>query len=321
MGDFIKSAGMFHVAFGVRDLDKSVKFYMETLEITEILEEFHLTFNPMPDTFHNSFHLIEGKMIFHKTGGLTLEPIIKRCPTPRAIFAEPRLGDIGPNKVTFAVSDVETFFQQYQEKVRFIGNPQFTTLPGLGDYAFVYGKDPDGNILEFASWEGAKVEEGLLGGARILGVGVTDLARSKAFYQEHCDMDIVVSEHDKFSGLVGGVSGSPDMHIKSCLLDCSRSDQSPVGTAMFELYEVSNPRGRSIPFGTEWGDYGFMELSTVAIGNKYELALYYENHGIEVVQRPTTVSVDNDENMENWFMYARDPDGNFVETVGFNPLG
>ena len=84
MEDFVKSAGMFHVGFGVRNLETSVKFYMETLALTEILEEFNFTMNPMPDTFHNSFHIIEGKMIFHKTGGLfylqPTEPDIRRAP-------------------------------------------------------------------------------------------------------------------------------------------------------------------------------------------------------------------------------------------------
>jgi extradiol dioxygenase family protein len=63
-----------------------------------------------------------------------------------------------------------------------------------------------------------------------------------------------------------------------------------------------------------------IKACSAALGNKYALALYYEEQGIEVVQRPTTVAVDEEENMENWFMYARDPDGNFVETVGFNQM-
>lgn len=320
MGDFVKSAGIFHVGFGVRKLDVSTKFYMETLELTEIFECFDQATNPMADTFRNSHHVLSGNMFCHKTGGLTLEPVQLRCPTPRAIWTTPQLGDIGPNKITFAVADVEKFFKEYQDKVKFLGEPQSTTVPGLGEYAFVYGRDPDNNIVEFASWEGAKVDQGLIGGVRILGMGVTELERSKAFFQKHCDMDVIVSEHDKFSGLVGSVSGSPDTQVKSCLLDCSKSSQAPVGTAMLELYEVSNPRGRSIPFGTMWGDFGFMETSTVALGSMYQLALYYEEEGVEVVQSPTTAIVDEEEGVEYWFIYARDPDGNFIETVGVHPI-
>jgi hypothetical protein len=133
---------------------------MDTLELTEIFQEFSMKINPMADTFHNSMHIIEGKMIHHKSGDLTLEPIIKRCPTPRPFFTTPRLGDIGPNKITFAVSEVEKFFREYHGKVQFFGKPRSTTLPGLGEYTFVYGKDPDANILEFASWASAQAEEG-----------------------------------------------------------------------------------------------------------------------------------------------------------------
>lgn len=39
-----------------------------------------------------------------------------------------------------------------------------------------------------------------------------------------------------------------------------------------------------------------------------------------MVQRPTTVAVDEEADMENWFMYARDYDGNFVETDGFHQM-
>jgi catechol 2,3-dioxygenase-like lactoylglutathione lyase family enzyme len=319
MSDFVKCAGVFHVGFGVRNLEAATKFYMETLELSESFTEFDMSVNPMADTFRNSMHIIEGNMFYHKTGGLTLEPVCKKAPTPKAIFSPPRLGDIGPNKITFAVADVEKFFQEYQDKVEFFGKPHATVLPGLGDYSFVYGKDPEGNILEFASWADGRPEQGMLCGARILGVAVTDLERAKSWYQKHCDMDIVVSEHDKFSGLVAEVSGSPETQVKSCLLDTSKREHAPVGTCLLELYEVSKPSGRSIPMGSEWGDYGFMELSMVGLGSKYDLARYYEEQGVEIAQRPTAADVM--EGNEVWFIYAKDPDGNYVETVGFYQLG
>jgi catechol 2,3-dioxygenase-like lactoylglutathione lyase family enzyme len=320
MENFIKSAGIFHVGFGVRDLEVSRKFYQETMGFTEMVECFDQVNDTMADTFRNTHHVLSGYMFHHRTGGLTLEPIQLQCPTPRAIFTMPQLGDIGPNKVTFAVSNVEKFVTEYQEKVKFLGEPQSVTLPGFGEYTFVFGRDPDNNILEFASWDGATVDQGGTGGIRILGLAVTEMERSKAFYQKHCDMDVVVSEHDRFSGLVSAVSGSPDTRVKSCLLDCGKGSRSPFGTAMLELYEVSSPRGRSIPFGTQWGDFGFMETSTVALGSMYQLAQYYEKEGIEIVQRPTTAVVNKEEGVEYWFMYVRDPDGNFVETVGIHSI-
>lgn len=318
VSDFVKSAGVFHVGFGVRDLKVSSQFYQETLELTETFYDFEPLFSPMADTFRDSLHIIEGNMFYHKTGGLTLEPVKKSTPTPQPIHSQPRLGDVGPNKITFAVADVEKFCNEYQDRIKFFSEPRTTTLPGLGEYTFVYGKDPDNNILEFASWSDGKPEEGMFGGARILGIGVTDLERSKAWFQKHGDMDIVVSEHDKFSGMVGEVSGSAETKVKSCLLACSKSSLSPVGTCMLELYEVSGPRGRSIPFGAQWGDYGFMETSMVAVGSKHKLALYYEEQGVEIAQRGTSAGVED--GTEIWFMYAKDPDGNYIETVGFNPV-
>jgi catechol 2,3-dioxygenase-like lactoylglutathione lyase family enzyme len=320
MSDFVNSVGLYHVGFGVRNLERSTKFYMETLGLSEMFEQFPGSTNSMADTFHNSAHCFDANMFHHSEGGLTLEPVFKHYPTPRPIFAKPQYGDIGPNKVTFAVANVEKFFNDYQGKVTFLGKPQATKIPGLGDYAFVFGRDPDGNIVEFASWDGAVAEGNLLGSVKILGVGVTNLERSKEFYQKHCGFDVVVSEHDKFSGLVGEASGSANAKVKSVLLDNSRASECPVGTAMLELYEVSDPSGRSVPFGTQWADFGFMELCLVCPGDVNELAMYYRDQGIEIVQRPTHLGNDEDNTVEYWFTYVRDPDGIFVETVGFRPI-
>jgi len=293
---------------------------METLELAEVLNRFDESINSMADTFHNSPHNFAGLLFYHQSGGISLEPIYKRYPTPRPIQNSPRLGDLGVNKLTYAVSDTDQLYREYRDKVMFFGEPRTAKLPRLGEYVFVYGKDPDGNIIEFASWAEAKIEDGLFGGVRSIGISVTDLDRSKAWYQTHCDLDIVVAEHDHFSGLVDEVSGSSGTKVRSCLLDSSRRQDALLPTGMLELYEVSNPRGRSMPFGTEWGDYGYMEVCFLSPYNINELAIYYYDQGIDVVQRPTSFGEDEERTIQYWFMYVKDPDGNFVEIVGLHPI-
>jgi len=313
-----KALGIHHVGFGVKDLKKTRKFYEETLEFRGMLEEWEYSINSMADTFRNSPHNFEGWMPFQEAGGIIIEPILMKWPTPRPIHVNPQYGDIGVNKLTIAVPDVAKFCKTYNKKIQFCGKPKKVKLPGLGDYEFVYGKDPDGNLLEFATWDGVKVEKGTFGGAQILGVSVTDLERSKAFYKKHCDFDVVVSEHDAFSGKVGEVSGSKGTKVKSCLLDCSKREAGEGG--MLELYEVSKPRGRSIPFGTQWGDFGYMEVTLISMANIHDLHNYYIEQGLDVVQRPTNFGTDEEGTVEYWFIYVRDPDGIFVETVVVRPL-
>ena len=304
-----KAAGVNHVGFGVRNLEVARKFYQETLDFTFIWDQWDYSINTMADAFRNSPHNFLGYMFRQKIGGLLLEPILKKYPTPRAIRKKVCYGDLGVNKITIAVADVKEFYGAYRDKIVFFSEPKSTVLPGIGDYSFVYGQDPDGNLLEFASWEGANVKEGIFGGALSVGISVSDLERTKQFYQQHCDFDVVVSEHECFSGLVGEMTGNENTKVKSCLLDCSKRKHG----GMLELYEVSNPRGRSIPFGSEWGDFGYMEICLNSLWNAIDLQKYYLEKGVDVVQRPTKFSESPNGVYQYWFLYALDPDGVFVE--------
>jgi len=311
-----KAAGVHHVGFGVRNLKAAETYYQQTLGFSAVLEAWEDSVNSMADTYRNSPHNYAGFMSVQPAGGIIIEPIFKKWPTPRPIQATPRYGDIGVNKLTIAVSDPGRLFQEYPERIDFFGSPVSVDLPGLGPYEFVYAKGPDGNIIEFAAWAGAPVKDGLFGGARILGLSVTDLERSKAFYQAHCGFDVVVGEHDRFSGHVGDISGQADTRVRSCLLDSSR--RKPGRGGMIELYEVSNPRGRSIPFGTEWGDFGYMEVCLFYPGNILDLHKYFLEQGLDVPQRPTCFGRNEQGTVDYWFLYVRDPDGILIESVGYH---
>jgi catechol 2,3-dioxygenase-like lactoylglutathione lyase family enzyme len=141
---------------------------------------------------------------------------------------------------------------------------------------------------------------------------VTDLERSVAFYQKYVDFDTVVVEpHEAFSGLVSEVSGSKDTQVRSCLLANSN------GFHMLELYEVSKPRGRSIPFQVIWGDYGYLECCCVCT-DVLTLARNFLSEGLELISNPTPIDL-HEEGLQGtaWFIYVRDPDGIPVEVVEF----
>lgn len=77
---------------------------------------------------------------------------------------------------------------------------------------FVYCRDPEGNLVEFVSITNVEVKGGF-GGARSVGISVTDLERSIFFYQKHLGFDVMmISSHENFSGLVDEVSGDKDTH-------------------------------------------------------------------------------------------------------------
>lgn len=300
-----KITGVQHVGLGVRDIDASKAFYQQVLNCSQVWYEFGTVYNPMSDFFRSSPHVLSAWMGAQEVEGVVIECVQLIDPTPRPIHKEVRYGDIGVNKITVEVADVETFCEQYAEKIKFLCEPKRADIPGWGDYCFAYGADPDGNLIEFIS--SSRIEaEGTPGRIRSVGISVTDLERSTAFYQKHTDFDtIVIEPHESFSGLVGEVSGSADTQVRSCLLASSN------GFHMLELYEVSKPRGRSIPFHTLWGDYGYLEAAYVS-DDLLATAKYWIEEGLEFICHPTPIEMGD---VTGWFMYGRDPDGIPVEFI------
>lgn len=304
-----KTTGVQHVGLGVRDLEKSRVFYRDVLQCTKVYADFGKIWNVMPDFFRSSPHVLDGFMYRQEEGGIIVEPVQRLDPPPRPIHKQIFFGDIGVNKMTVEVSDAEKFYREYQGKLKFLTKPQSTNIPGWGDYSFVFGADPDGNLIEFVSSSKIKVPN-TLGKIRSLGVSVTELERSMAFYQKYVDYDtVVIKPHDSFSGLVGEVSGSATTEVKSCLLANSN------GYHMLELYEVSKPRGRSIPLHALWADYGYLEVAHTC-GDILTLANYYTSEGLEFDCAPSPIAVESELYSGTiWFMYIRDPDGIPVEFI------
>ena len=304
-----KVTGVHHIGIGVRNIEVSRQFYRDVLNCTQVMADFGIGYNGMSDFFRTSPHVFNGWMYHQLEDGIVIECIQRFEPTPRPIHKQPRYGDIGVNKLTVEVADAGKFCEAYKDKIRFLCEPKETNIPGWGDYRFVYGTDPDENLIEFISSSTIKVD-GMLGRIRSLGISVTELERSVAFYRKHTDFDTVILEpHESFSGLVGEVSGSRDTRVRSCLLANSN------GCHMLELYEVSKPRGRSMPFHVLWGDYGYLEgcfLCNDILG----LTRHLLKEDLEFISHPTAIEV-NEPGLQStaWFIYVRDPDGIPVELL------
>ncbi len=205
--------------------------------------------------------------------------------------------------MTVEVSDIERFCSEYSDRIKLLTEPQSTEIPGWGDYDFVYGADPDGCLIEFVSGSNI-VSDKTLGRIRSVGISVTDLDRSIEFYQSYLDYDkVVIEPHESFSGMVGAIAGSDTTEVRSVLLGNGN------GYHMVELYEVSKPRGRSIPMHTLWADYGYLEACHCC-DDILGLAKYYTSEGIEFACKPSPIDVES-EGLSGtaWFMYIRDPDG------------
>ena len=200
-----------HVAIGVKSLETMKSFYRDALEFTNVFAE-------IPEAEHGAMRevlrmtpVFAAILFAQAAGGINVELTKMVDPVPRPIRRDFRYGDIGVAKIAIPVSDLERLYRDLKGRFNFCSRPKRVAIPGWGDYHFVYCRDPEGNLIEFVSAEKFPVPA-RFGGARWLGVSVTDLGRSMPFYQKHLGFDtVVINTHESFSGLVDEVSGGqPD---------------------------------------------------------------------------------------------------------------
>jgi catechol 2,3-dioxygenase-like lactoylglutathione lyase family enzyme len=299
-------AGVHHIAIGLNNMKSMKSFYKDILEFKADPQEPPAGPQAiMSEITRGVTPVFTTTLLSQDAGGIIVEFISMNTPAPRAIRQDFRYGDIGVNKMTIAVSDVKKVYGELKNKANFCSSPKSVEIPGWGAYNFVYAKDPEGNLIEFAS--GAKIPvKNRFGGVISIGIGVTDLKRSIAFYQKNTGFDtLFIKPHDSFSGLVDEVSGGKSTKVRSCVLSSSR------GSGMVELFEVLEPRGRSIPSYTLWGDFGYHQTALMC-KNVPEIADYLEKEGLEFVLKLQRMSGE-----DAAFTYVRDPDGIVLEFLSF----
>ena len=273
--------GIDHVGLGVRDMKRMTSFYADVfgLEIVaSIPEGDHPAIRGLlrsPTAVHSSC------LLASRAGGLTLALFQQVDPPPRPIRADHRYGDIGVAKLRFFVAD---------------------------PHGSRYVSDPEGNLIELSNAPEPPSGTGPL--LSSVGVAVTDLDRSLAFYRDVLGLDTMLQTPDEhFSGLLDKVTGHAGTTARSCVLGSSK------GRGALELVEVTKPRGRSIPFGTQWGDFGYLQLCLYATAGE-RLAAQVVAEKLDVILPLQTV---DDPDFPAQFMYLRDPDGIPVEVLVYPP--
>lgn len=297
--------GVDHVGVGVRDIESVKSFYRDAFGFETVLFQ-------MPEEDHQGMHGLlrapravhSSQLLSQETGGPTLALFQATDPAPRPIRKDFRYGDIGVGKITFAVPDLTAFCQEKGTYIDFCSAPKDTAVEGGDAYRFVYARDPEGNLVEIVA-----DSAGASGGGPVLrsvGIAVTDLERSLAFYRDVLGFDrTVMAPHGSFSGLVDELTGETGTTVRSCLQANSR------GRGMVELFEVTKPRGRSIPFGTQWGDFGYLQVCLFA-SDLDTLSAQLEAEPPDVLLSLQDI---DDPEYPAKFMYLRDPDGVPVEVV------
>ncbi|MDR3271449.1 MAG: VOC family protein [Peptococcaceae bacterium] len=297
--------GVHHVALGVSDLEKMIAFYGEVLGFSVVLARIEESAKPpMRAVTRTSSVVFGGALLLREAGGFQLEMIRMTDPAPRPIRANSHYGDIGVNKIVCGEPNLERFCQEHSAQLPFCTQPRWIELPGGLTYGFVYCRDPEGNLVELVTCPDVG-EQIPLCGARWVGISVTDLERSLDFYQHQLGLDrVVIPPHDGFSGCLDEVSGYSGTKARSCLLGSSLAQ---MGEGLVELFEVSAPRGRALPFAALWGDFGYLQTCFLQ-NNARAAAERLTKAGIEFLCAHT-VAEGGPSGPPGEFFYIKDPDG------------
>lgn len=302
-----KISGVHHVAMGVKNLGAMRSFYRDVLGFTEVFAEFDEAEQElMREVVRSSRAVFGGVMLSQRAGGIMLELIRRTDPVARPIRRDFRYGDIGVAKMTIAVPDPGILYRELKDNVNFCSEPKVASIPGWGDHSFVCLKDPEGNLVELAAMGNTPAVDGF-GGICSIGLAVTDLDRSVSFYRNMPGPDReITGVHDGFSGLVDELSGGKNTGVRSCFLAAQSGEGGRI-----ELFEVLNPRGRSIPFSATWGDYGYLQVG-FHCDDVRDMISYGEGAGIDFLCGHKIMDEGIPEHPGE-FVYARDPDGIPIE--------
>ena len=137
-----RGLGVHHVGIGVEKLDEMKLFYRDVLGFNNTLIEFGDSPQEMMETVVKTRPVHFSMVMFsQEPDGVLVELVQMSSPVPRAIRRDFRYGDIGAAKITMAVEDVHSAYEELKGKVNFCSAPKLAVIPGRGDYRFVYCKD------------------------------------------------------------------------------------------------------------------------------------------------------------------------------------
>lgn len=136
---------MHHYGLTVSDLEKSLEFYRDTLD----LKELHRT-KVGSERFSKIVGVdnAEAEISFLDANGVIIE-LFEYRPTGKRVHGEKQQNnDIGAHHIGFNVEDVNEWYEKHSDSVEFINPPQ--SGPGA-NAAYLY--DPDGNVVEILESE------------------------------------------------------------------------------------------------------------------------------------------------------------------------
>jgi catechol 2,3-dioxygenase-like lactoylglutathione lyase family enzyme len=306
-----------HVGQGVRNVDKTYDFYKRYLGFKVKLNDVTVASKEMAPVI-GSVETMRMMMAVNAKGGGIIELIEHKTKPITALPAAGVFGNYGIVEVGYGACNIDGVVADFQARgLRFLTSVCDLALRDGRRWRYAYLKDPDGLLLQLTedSGIGDSATTPAVYGVTHVGIGVSNLARSKDFYKSALGFDRVLYEFEGRMPEMDPVTGGP-VRLKMAILERSAPASGPLAgllrRGIVKLVEVPERKGKHLYTGRCWGDVGCMEVCFDVSDLRATVAAMQEK-GLKIYLPP--VDIDMGSGSKGAAAYIQDPDGTTVEFV------
>lgn len=312
-----------HVGMGVWDVDKTYGFYRKLFGYKIKLNDITMASKEM-ESVVGSLETMRMAMAMNVKGGGILEFIEHKSSPIRPFPEGAGYGDYGVLELGFGVRRIEKVVDSFRAKgVAFLTPVCDLELADGRRWRYAYLKDPDGLKIQLVEdlrpGEPAAAKPEVRGVFHV-GVGVSDVEKSRAFYGNVLGFDRQIFAFDGHNPDLDPVSGKP-VRVNMVILERSAPNSGPISdlpSGTLKLISLPDEKGEHIYKGRRWGDIGCMEFC-MDVSNLEGAVQEAKGKGAPVYLQPC--EVDMGSGSKGKVAYIRDPDRTIVEFVEICSIG
>ena len=311
-------SGIQQIGIGIPDVEQAWAWYRKAFGMNIPIFDEAAEANLMLPYTGGKPHQRRAVLALNAQGGSGMEIWQYTSRTPQAPKETPLLGDLGISICRMKAHEVEKAFESLQNK----GIKTLSEAPVLGpdSQSTFFLEDPYGNPFQVNSHTDWFAHKGLAtGGVLGCSIGVSDIDRSLAFYQDILGYDQVLYDvsgtFEEFTVLPGGTE-----EFRRVLLTHSKARQGKfsrmLGQSEIELIQVLSRQPKKIFEGRFWGDLGYIHLCFDIHGMSELRELCKEKGYPFTVDSGQSLGKEFDMGeAAGHFSYIEDPDGTLIEFV------